>query len=128
MKLAAPNALPVVSVCRPSRFGNPFRVEEVRDQVRAQLALIGVKDTDRIQQAAQQLVVDRFEQLMENPAGLPGDAFLVSDEVRQRFYWMRKHLDLIRDKNLACYCSLQNSFGAPNPCHVDILLAVANRP
>lgn len=116
-----------MSVCRPGRFGNPIRIDDVWEEVQQQGATVGVTDPKELQRMAQQVVVDRFAQLIENPNACIGDGFPVSEAVRRRFIWMRNNLVLLRDKNLACFCPLVTKEGKPNPCHVDVLLLlVAN--
>lgn len=112
-----------ISVCRPGRFGNPFRVEDLLAEVREKVALTEPPNQKAVQQAAQQLAVERFEQGLQNPESLA-----VDEAIKQRFRWMRSHLDLLKRKNLACFCPLLTSSGEPNPCHVDVLLVYSNQP
>ena len=116
-----------VSVCRPGRFGNPIRIEDVWEEVQQQGATAGITDLMELQRMAQQMIVDRFAQLIENPNACLGDGFPVSEAIRRRFIWMRNNLSLLKGKNLACFCPLVTKEGVPNPCHVNVLLPlVAN--
>lgn len=36
-------------------------------------------------------------------------------------------LTFLRGKDLACWCPLVDEFGAPYPCHADVLLDMANK-
>jgi hypothetical protein len=115
-----------ISVCRPGRFGNPFRLTDVYELAEQQGAKAGIVDADQIRQLAQQLVVDRFAQLLADPYGIPSDESFVSEAIRQRFVWMRRKLGLLKGKNLACFCAILSKEGKPNPCHADTLLLYSN--
>ena len=110
------------SVCRPGRFGNPIRIIDVWPQARQLAASEGKRGPEQIRQVAQQLAVDLFAQLLTDPLIKPGNGFVVSEEVRQRFVWMRGNLALLKGKQLACFCALLTNDGKPNPCHADVLL------
>ena len=115
-----------ISVCRPGRFGNPFRLTDVYELAEQQGAKAGIVDPDQIRQLAQQLVVDRFAQLLADPYGILSDESFVSEAIRQRFVLMRGNLGLLKGKNLACFCALLSKKGKPNPCHADTLLLYSN--
>ncbi|GAB3740156.1 DUF4326 domain-containing protein [Spirosoma jeollabukense] len=115
-----------ISVCRPGRFGNPFRLTDVYKLAERQGAKAGIIDAEQIHQLAQQLVVDRFAQLLADPNGIPSDESFVSEAIRQRFVWMRGNLGLLKGKNLACFCALLSKEGKPIPCHADTLLLYSN--
>ncbi len=95
-----------VSVARPGKFGNPFKVDECR--------AAGFSGTDW--QVAYRCV----------------DAFRVWLGPRWRINWdgeeseaartkLLDALPTLRGKNLACWC-------APDqPCHADVLLEMANK-
>ena len=87
-----------ISVCRPGRFGNPFRLTDVYELAEQQGAKAGIVDPEQIRQLAQQLVVDRFAQLLADPYGIPSDESFVSEAIRQRFVWMRGNLGLLKGK------------------------------
>lgn len=87
-----------VKACRPGPWGNPF--------------VVGRHGTA-------ERCVELYEMLM---AGLlcisvDHDCVLAQDRARKH---AAKHLAKLRGKNLACWCRLDK------PCHVDILLRIAN--
>ena len=90
-RLVSPNGLPVVCVSRPSKWGNPFPFDATSSM-----------EKQRLRAAS----VERFEyELLHGGRKL---AFTVEDVRRD-----------LRDKNLACWCPLDE------PCHADVLLTVA---
>ena len=96
-----------VSVARPSRWGNPFLVREYR----AEAVKRGFYEEPEMMMAA--LAVHDYEKAIESPVGL-------DFPTRQRFVNIRDSLWKLRGKNLACFCQLDQ------PCHADVLLALAN--
>jgi hypothetical protein len=92
-RLVSPNALPVVCVSRPSKWGNPFSFEAS-----------SAAEKRRLRAAS----VERFEHELRH--GGRHLAFGVEDVRRD-----------LQGKNLACWCPLDE------PCHADVLLAVARR-
>lgn len=106
-----------VSVCRPGRWGNPFRI--------GGYYMLGDPDTAahiRMSwcEARSKEVADRH----------PGKFIHVSDAATavdlfkrlcdMGYYYSEKEIRTLRGKNLACYCRLGN------PCHADVLLSLAN--
>lgn len=94
-----------VSVCRPGKWGNPFRVgEPVREQVNPSVvAMSGVIDFE---------AYDRNEPLTaEQACALYAHCIEFGSH----------DLSELRGKNLACFCA------EGSPCHADILLRVANQ-
>ena len=102
-----------VNVARPGRWGNPFAVEAV---------------------GSPELAVEMFRDLMRgffNPDKLRHltDAkfrrvYKAKDAWQKRLNWGLEYrvgaaIEL-RGKNLACFCALDQ------PCHADVLLAIAN--
>ena len=90
-----------VVVARPSRWGNPYRVDDYRDDYpdahEAELHRMAVSDF-------RGLVDGRWDRLGDTPA-----------------YPMRATIvDLLRGRDLACWCPLDQ------PCHADVLLELAN--
>lgn len=86
-----------VSVARPSRWGNPFRVGAEADEmdwVRGEMVPVVL---------TQEGAVRHFRESIG-----PGSTF-ERDVIRE-----------LRGRDLACYCRLDQ------PCHADVLLAVAN--
>ena len=95
-----------VSVCRPGRFGNPFKPAECR--------AAGYQGTDR---EIKQRCVDAFRAWLCNPDGwLNWDG----EEAEARKQAILHSLESLRGKNLACFCALNE------PCHADVLLEMAN--
>lgn len=92
-----------VSVARPTKWGNPFRVGDVYPvhEGYADGPLIGqcaIKDARSAKSAFSAWVCDET-------------GFDFVDQVRAE----------LRGKNLACWCPLDQ------PCHADVLLELANR-
>lgn len=115
----ATNGLPAVSVARPHRWGNSWKVGSQRyDSARNDF-----RECETIEDAIQ-----AFRQSVEwNPNSksiLPTDyGFL---EIGGGYGPQHRNLKTIRDelrgKNLACWCK------GESPCHADVLLELANRP
>lgn len=103
-----------VSVARPGRWGNPYPVPLIERQI----------------------AVAMYRDLMSgffSPAPLDGLAerdfhavYAAKETWRKRFgygvYPMLEAKRLLRGKNLACWCPLDQ------PCHADVLLELANAP
>jgi hypothetical protein len=85
-----------VSVTRPGKWGNPFKVTGERPPERA------VADF-RLELRYETLAIE-----LEMPVR------------SQHMRWIAKHINELRGKNLACYCK------AGQPCHADVLLSIAN--
>lgn len=89
-----------VHVARPTKFGNPFTVNES----------VG---------ATAELAVDEYRRCLR-AASLRGLGWTG---------WAQRVLDglpELRGKNLACWCPLTDKDGRPVPCHADVLLELAN--
>ena len=92
-------------VGRPTKWGNPFRVEE-----------LGAEEA-----------VKRYKECILNNAM----CYAYLDEIEasiqfDRFKWMAENLEQLRGLDLACFCSLFNKKGEYMPCHADILLSLSN--
>lgn len=87
-----------VKVDRSSRFGNPFKPDDVRVSGPAKGQALGHAGA-----------VKAFRTLMETNLRLAPVATIAE-------------LDLLRGKNLACWCK------PGTPCHADVLLELANAP
>lgn len=84
-------------VARPSKWGNPYRIE---DHGRAQAVAL-------------------FRHaLVEALAGGDGEP---------RFAAMARSLGELRGRRLACWCPPVDEHGRPVACHADVLLELANR-
>jgi len=95
-----------VSVARPTKWGNPFRVADCREA--------GFNGGDEDLRA---FVVDCFRRWIGGSAAeWMGPE---SDRTRAR---MLEALPELRGRDLACWCPLDQ------PCHADVLLERANRP
>ena len=97
-----------VSVCRPGKFGNPFKP----DQCRAS----GYEGTEL--QIKQRCVSAFRAWLCDKDGWLNWQG----DEAERAKAAILDNLESLRGKNLACYCKLDE------PCHADVLLELANRP
>jgi len=104
-----------VNVARPSKWGNPYRVAPVKPGERGVGARYEVIDPDGEHvecfaslRAARSCAVSRFRCHIQT-----GDGELINH------YVVAVRRDL-HGKNLACWCP------ADQPCHADVLLAVAN--
>lgn len=95
-----------VSVCRPGKFGNPFKPDECREA--------GYTGTDL---EIKQRCVDAFRAWLVHPDGWLN---WQGDEAEQRKAEILDGLESLRGKNLACFCKLDE------PCHADVLLELAN--
>ena len=97
----AVNGLEAVSVTRPGRWGNPFRVE--RCDLEYLVTRRGmVLSFHANKKAAVRASIDMFEHYVYLSAFDPSDK------------------ELLRGKNLACFCK------EGEPCHGDVLLKWAN--
>ena len=102
-----------VYVGRPTAWGNPFRVSRSSDHhglpgswfVLDEAGTTYHPDEDS-ERAARQLTVDLYARVLHDPA----DARLSSRRAREE----------LAGHDLVCWCPLAE------PCHVDVLLAVAN--
>lgn len=95
------NGLPAVSVARPGKWGNPFKVD--------MLYAHGPQQGQPLGQAG---AVRAFENLMRT-------------NLRLQPAKTRHQLHFLRGKNLACWCALPKP-GEPDLCHAAVLLRLAN--
>jgi len=93
------NGLPAVNVARPGKWGNPFRVGDAYDD-----GFIRFPAIDRA--AAVKLYRDYWRRMLDDP----GTVYVSAIE----------SLTDLRGRNLACWCK------PGEPCHVDVLLEIAN--
>lgn len=113
LQAQSPDGRPVVSVCRPGKWGNEFRVvKESEGYV--------VLDSAGVQYGAGWM---SHEWVATEKAVSLFQSFL-------RDIITKRGLDLeeLRGKHLACFCPVLDEHGFRSPCHADILLANANRP
>ena len=110
-KQVSPNGLPIVYVGRPTKYGNPFRVEQM--YLHEGKMLYGVKTSNE----------DCFQILVQNcrPA-YESKHDAVKDAVKCfGIYWGGADVTELHGKNLSCWC------GEGKPCHGDYLLKLANQ-
>ncbi len=101
----AANGLEAVSVARPGRWGNPFRIGHG--------VTMRYADGDALQLCAS------IKSDAEAVAWFRG---LCESQIARKPAWYGRHFATLRGKNLACWCRLDM------PCHADVLLEIANRP
>lgn len=100
-----------VYVGRPSKWGNPWRVETALKS-----GLFKVE-------AVSQVVVTEFEAWLTRETS-PNDEHLgywIKPEMIAQKEYILSHLQELRGKNLACWCPVGQ------PCHADVLLRLANK-
>lgn len=106
-----PNA---VSVCRPGKFGNPFRIGDY--------ALIG--DPGGRPGLFRMAWCVTSKDYADSRYTHIKDAATAVDFYRRMRAAMplaKDQIDLLRGRDLACFCPLDQ------PCHADVLLELANR-
>ena len=99
-----------VSVTRPGPLGNPFRVGDYLD---VEGKLVKIESSLH----ARTLYMENVAAFSLRLAKEPGDG----NGVKRAREWVER-VKKLRGKNLACFCALDQ------PCHADVLLAVANAP
>jgi hypothetical protein len=88
-----------VYVGRPTKWGNPFRVGPFMTRASA---------------------FDSFKRLL---GGYVNVSCGLKPGIQESYHaFVSQHIRELRGKNLACWCSLDQ------PCHADVLLALANDP
>ena len=97
------NGCPALSVARPGKWGNPYRIGDTVDKPGFD------DDSQKVEVTDQAVAVALFREWMDPALKQRGAAVL------------HVALDELRGNNLACWCELGT------PCHADILLALANR-
>ena len=90
-----------VYVGRPTKWGNPFTVQEYG--------------------------IDKAVMLFKECILTPHMVFTHFEEIKSsieydRFILMNNNIDTLKGKNLSCFCSLTHK------CHADVLLELANNP
>lgn len=96
-----------VRVCRPSVFGNPWRVSDI-------LAADRAEGRPTSQQQAQAAAVESYRAWLAGDDF--GDSYPASTGDREALLLA---LPTLRRKSLACWCK-------ESPCHADVLLELAN--
>lgn len=105
----ATNGLTAVNCARPSKWGNPFKM------------------AGGLEMFARQAAIDAYRRLLtEPPSRLRHLILRITSGNNGRGEYavsiMKRSLPELRDKNLACWCFLDQ------PCHCDVLLELANAP
>lgn len=102
-----------VSVTRPGKWGNPFRIGVSYQDFAWLAVLLPDYETLKKYRDAGGLICETVEQTLE----------MFEAHLRKsiELYPGRFDLSELRGKNLACYCRLGE------PCHADILLKYANQ-
>jgi len=104
LQAQSPDGRPVVSVCRPGKWGNPFWIEKHKDRCvvyfQDSISPSGIGTTKK---DAAQLAKDWFVHDIKN-----NKKFIA--EIKAE----------LKGKHLACFCPLDS------PCHADVLLKIAN--
>lgn len=101
-----------VSVARPTKFGNPWKVSRAQGQWRVEGEFYGRDFESRI--GAHTAAVELYNRWIN------GHPSLRSEELDHRRNQILASLSQLQEKDLACYCPLDL------PCHRDVLLKVAN--
>lgn len=106
-----------VSVCRPTKWGNPFKL--VGDMIYIDASHRG-EMLDKwvyVCQGDIQKVIKLYKSLLSQ-----SDNFQNEPNIE---HWLYHFLNLnfseLKGKNLACFCHIDN------PCHADVLLDIVNR-
>lgn len=96
-----------VYVGRPTRYGNPYKVQKMFGQWWRVVRMIGggesIQSGAMTKSEATELAVDLYRVYVEK-------------QLQEDPFWLKP----IQGKDLACWCPLDQ------PCHVDILLKLAN--
>lgn len=128
-----------VYVGRPSKWGNPFRLNTTHGLAREP----GIEHPDQPWEYEGRISAAGNRHDFHHPDGritvvhvrymTPSEvvecyrAYIIGDG-RWPVDWCRKPTDLteLRGKNLACWCPLEDEQGNRVPCHADVLLELAN--
>lgn len=95
-----------IYVGRPTRWGNPYRIEKISSTGESRPAMYAVIGPDGIQ------VGEPFHYIQD------AKIFALQCYEKAAITW---DLGDLRGKNLACWCPLDE------PCHADVLLRLANK-
>ena len=110
-KQVSPNGLPIVYVGRPSKYGNPFRVEYMY-KTDAGIKLYGVKTSD---ENCVDILINNCRPAYELKR------YAMYDAVMCFYLFVKdKPFKQLEGKNLSCWCKKNEH------CHADILIELAN--
>lgn len=100
-----------VSVTRPGKFGNPFKVGMyvMLGDGTGNHGWIYLTTMERKHANSRYVLIESAQQAVE-----------VYRELRRRYPLPKKWAEEIRNRDLACFCALDQ------PCHADVLLEIAN--
>lgn len=104
----SPDGRPVVSVCRPGPWGNPFRI--------GCFFKIGNGGNGMAYQICYE---ERYANASYRKVETAQDAVDAFEEYLSKY--PKKHITSLSGKHLACFCKLGE------PCHADTLLKLANQ-
>ncbi len=104
-----------ISVCRPGKWGNPFRVVDGKGFFWIEMPNGSRPYGYERKPEAQQKVVELFGKMMMNPFSLT-----IGESTVQKFRYMRDRIQDLEGKNLGCFCPVGSH------CHAEILLELAN--
>ena len=111
-KLTTDNPNGYVFVGRPSKWGNPYRIVELKSVQKFVVTGDGkIITSHKTKEAAVAQCVNCFMDYL--------DYMQPSD--------LEELLEPLRGKDLACWCRLYDESGLRVPCHADYLLELANK-
>lgn len=113
-----------VSVTRPGKWGNPFKVGGYFRIVHKSL---GDSISTEGRGGFTYLQCLLTEYLDPSFALIDTSAKAVEFYRRYVELYPRKNIEELRGKDLACWCPLVDKDGKPVPCHADVLLEIANQ-
>ncbi|MGI4873182.1 MAG: DUF4326 domain-containing protein [Janthinobacterium lividum] len=113
LQAQSPDGRPVVSVCRPGKWGNEFRVE-------AEDGRYFVVDANRVPWGSDDGYANRAE-AAAYAVKLYGGGWLEG-----KVHSGQLDLTELRGKHLACFCKIVDECGNCVPCHADVLLSLSN--
>lgn len=99
-----------VYVGRPSKWGNPFKVQSIGNRRGVYIITQNIKHGEAIDFKYKLYNISKFSAQIQAVK-------LFEKWIKQQIYWPIKEL---KGKNLACWCK------EGDPCHADILLKLAN--
>lgn len=124
-KQISPNDLPIVYVGRPTKFGNPFRIDgdmimvdaRHRRSILSNWVLYGNQNKNF--EGGGFCTIDVVNIYLDLILDL--DSHEIEPEIRQKFSWIRNNIGSLKGKNLSCWCKEGEC------CHADVLLKLANK-
>lgn len=133
-KQESPNGLPIICVSRPSRWGNPFKLQKGMIFVKMEAEREAMESWLYLCDGDIEQVMNLYRIVVNNPAGSNQEATLPTIlhmplngiGIKKVVYWCNHYLlnmDIgeLAGKNLSCWCKLEDK------CHADILLRQANQ-